>query len=975
MIKIKTGIIGRYVSRAVCVGLIAVVLTFGAGLAKANIADISNDGTVNYKDYAILANDWLKVGSNLPGDINGDEIVDPNDLYILGRNWLWKGILLTVNSGSGDGSYDPDTMVDISAAVPGGDVFDRWTDGDGRIANVYDPTTQIKMPANSITITAEFRDESLTGIDDIDAIRADVIANPTTTVGNAASRRAALYRWWRFLWHQGYNTRTYDSTWNTLINYGDSTSTGRTAITTGYGDLEDLLSSGNKIAEVSGTPGTSPTETNWPTYHGTDGNQDGYSPDSGPSEGSIAWQAPIGHNWIAQPVIESGKVYIASPGTDVIGYCLNETTGAVEWNARAYGVQLYHDPGAFFSPAVASDRVMLLAGWWQASDLFIANKTNGSIVDIVAAGSTWGGSTANLVVYKRNRWNFILADARTGSGIYQFYSGGILAGEPILVGNKVYSARQSGRVYRHGTGSSTPEWNRNLSTPLRGTVSMYNGTVYVGSKGGNLFALYESNGNTKWSYQATETENKAYVFYSSAIESNGKVYVGAASKYVYCLDAATGNLNWKYQVSDWVRSKPLVIGSNVYVATLDGKIYKLQDNGGSASLIWSRQIEQHGFAADLVGNSNGILASSRSPVLYSISPETGYVQWRHSIMDAAWVDGVKHLADVRGGQFQSSPTVNDDIVYTGGPDGFVRALNVDNGNEIWKFEAGGRVSSTPIYAEGKVFFGKNSQNNEYYAVDALTGEPEWVDTNFGWVHTGTAYANGKIYVADISGKMRALNPSTGATLWTYDTGSGMYPNPASDSTNVYSGSHNGYYYAFNQTDGSIAWSTQTGNGPSGGGNPDSAAPAIYGTNLYVQKLGHEIAALSLATGNIEWIWTAPGGFLQNGGVAARDNRIFGSAVRLVIEIPYNATIYALNAETGDELWSHRGGGGLTAPVVTDDKLVFGSSADVFVSCVNPTNGNLIWRCYVGGAMEEAVPALYGNKVFLTCRNGYLFAIE
>ena len=35
---------------------------------------------------------------------------------------------------------------------------------------------------------------------------------------------------------------------------------------------------------------------------------------------------------------------------------------------------------------------------------------------------------------------------------------------------------------------------------------------------------------------------------------------------------------------------------------------------------------EHGFTADLTGNANGILLGGRDYVLYSISPETGYLQ-------------------------------------------------------------------------------------------------------------------------------------------------------------------------------------------------------------------------------------------------------------------------------------------------------------------------------------------------------------
>ena len=129
--------------------------------------------------------------------------------------------------------------------------------------------------------------------------------------------------------------------------------------------------------------------------------------------------------------------------------------------------------------------------------------------------------------------------------------------------------------------------------------------------------------------------------------------------------------------------------------------------------------------------------------------------------------------------------------------------------------------------------------------------------------------------------------------------------------------------------------------------------------VYVQKRGSRIAALDRDTGEEVWEWIQPANYLQNGTVAAHDDKIFGSVVRLVTGIPYFARIYAFDDvdHGGGELWSYDyagGGGGLTAPVVANGKLIFGSSAGVFMTCVNPDNGELMWRCYVGGPMEEGV---------------------
>ena len=64
---------------------------------------------------------------------------------------------LTVNSGSGDGSYLANTVVDITAdAAPSGQVFDAWTGDTGNIADAEDPTTTLTMPSANQETTATY---------------------------------------------------------------------------------------------------------------------------------------------------------------------------------------------------------------------------------------------------------------------------------------------------------------------------------------------------------------------------------------------------------------------------------------------------------------------------------------------------------------------------------------------------------------------------------------------------------------------------------------------------------------------------------------------------------------------------------------------------------------------------------------------------------------------------------------------------
>ena len=53
-----------------------------------NEVDISGDGKIDFKDYALLAANWLKQGPKLDGDITGNGTVGRTDLKVLCLSWL-----------------------------------------------------------------------------------------------------------------------------------------------------------------------------------------------------------------------------------------------------------------------------------------------------------------------------------------------------------------------------------------------------------------------------------------------------------------------------------------------------------------------------------------------------------------------------------------------------------------------------------------------------------------------------------------------------------------------------------------------------------------------------------------------------------------------------------------------------------------------------------------------------------------------
>ena len=54
---------------------------------RCNEVDVNSDGKIDFKDYALLSANWLKQGPNLAGDITGNGTVDMADLKALVFHW------------------------------------------------------------------------------------------------------------------------------------------------------------------------------------------------------------------------------------------------------------------------------------------------------------------------------------------------------------------------------------------------------------------------------------------------------------------------------------------------------------------------------------------------------------------------------------------------------------------------------------------------------------------------------------------------------------------------------------------------------------------------------------------------------------------------------------------------------------------------------------------------------------------------
>ena len=198
---------------------------------------------------------------------------------------------------------------------------------------------------------------------------------------------------------------------------------------------------------------------------------------------------------------------------------------------------------------------------------------------------------------------------------------------------------------------------------------------------------------------------------------DGVVYVANVDDVVYALSLEDGELIWRYErPPDPTRESeltlfgappPVVSGDQLLLGFSDGSLVSL--DRGSGELSWERRVGE-GRYPDLIGqpvvDGGDVFLAGFSEPLVSLDLKTRNVRWR---------------LDVGGA---SAPLVDGAVLFHGGTDGKLRAIDRLTGAVIWTWdsETSGALTS-PVAVAGGLLVA--SSDGGLYIVDRDSGEPIW----------------------------------------------------------------------------------------------------------------------------------------------------------------------------------------------------------------------------------------------------------
>jgi outer membrane protein assembly factor BamB len=246
--------------------------------------------------------------------------------------------------------------------------------------------------------------------------------------------------------------------------------------------------------------------------------------------------------------------------------------------------------------------------------------------------------------------------------------------------------------------------------------------------------------------------------------------------------------------------------------------------------------------------------------------------------------------------------VGDTLLY-GTASGALVAFDRPGERELWRFQTGDGIFSTPVVANGIVYFG--SADKKFYAVRL----------------------------------------SDGAFVWAFPMEDIASGSPVVRGDTVFIPSEDRHIYAVDADTGLLRWQFRSG-------SAFVAAPVLDNENLIVSNDDGGVFALNAISGALEWDFAAEKAI--TGAAAVQDGVVyFGS---------FDENVYALDAATGGMLWSEFVSDNVMEPVIVRDSKVYVTLPEE-VLAIDVLSGKTVWRFDANRALYGA-PVLMGEQLWV-----------
>jgi outer membrane protein assembly factor BamB len=281
------------------------------------------------------------------------------------------------------------------------------------------------------------------------------------------------------------------------------------------------------------------------------------------------------------------------------------------------------------------------------------------------------------------------------------------------------------------------------------------------------------------------------------------------------------------------------------------------------------------------------------------------------------------------------------------------------GHSVWARGMGDLMEYPPTYCHGRLFV--NLEQGRTVALDASTGKVLWSRRAPGPTASSPAIAGPNVVVSSHGGTVTALRQRDGALVWQLQTNVPVESSPVASDGTVYVGASDGRLFALGADTGATRWIYDFR-------GRISSSPSVVGALVCITTYTGAVACLHRVDGTRAWIHY----FKRD---AFRYESFYSSPSsdgQRVFAVARTGTLIAIEALTGDTLWTYRTGA-LTygTPSVANGR-VFVADLTGGVVALHIPDGARLWRTHVPGRVLGPT-LVVGNLVFFSTLESQTYA--
>lgn len=311
-------------------------------------------------------------------------------------------------------------------------------------------------------------------------------------------------------------------------------------------------------------------------------------------------------------------------------------------------------------------------------------------------------------------------------------------------------------------GSGNSESNRLLAQPV-----VVGDTVYTMDSHSRVSAFNTSNGTRKWRVDLSGEEDSEGRFGGGLAYADGSLFATTGFGEVFALNPANGELRWENTTLLPIRAAPTVANEQVYVISLDNRLYAFDVESGERLWDFAGIEEETGFigAAAPVANESSVIAAFSSGEVVSVMARNGRTLWDDSLAGFRRADLSQDLAHIRG-----MPVLDRGLLTAISNAGLMAAIDQRRGLRVWEAEIGG--IEMPWSAGNMIYVLTN--NNELVALMREEGTIRWVaslprfqdpeEREDPILWQGPIMAGGRLIIASSTGELRLYDPQAGEMI-------------------------------------------------------------------------------------------------------------------------------------------------------------------------------------------------------------------